>query len=158
MAAKGDGAEAGMTVDVARAQHRQTGSSGTARLSGLPADAPPLKARRRMRRVGTAGAVHRGSNQAGSAGTMPGKPEGAPMDQDIQARIRQLIEEEQTLREPIINDQDEAGERAQKLKHLEEELDQCWDLLRQRRAKAHAHEDPAEAEVRPIQEVEDYRQ
>lgn len=80
------------------------------------------------------------------------------MDQDIQSRIKQLIEEEQTLREPIINDQEEAEERAGKLKHLEEELDQCWDLLRQRRAKANAHEDPAEAELRPVDEVEDYRQ
>jgi len=80
------------------------------------------------------------------------------MDQDIQARIRQLIEEEQTLREPIINDQEEAEERAGKLKRLEQELDQCWDLLRQRRAKAHAQEDPSEAELRPVDEVEDYRQ
>ncbi|MCG2624949.1 DUF2630 family protein [Arthrobacter sp. I2-34] len=80
------------------------------------------------------------------------------MDQDIQARIRQLIDEEQTLREPIINDQEEAEERAGKLKQLEEQLDQCWDLLRQRRAKVRAHEDPSEAEERPVAEVEDYRQ
>jgi hypothetical protein len=80
------------------------------------------------------------------------------VDQDIQNHIRQLIEEEQKLREPVINDPDEAEARAGKLKGLEEELDQCWDLLRQRRAKAHAHEDPSEAELRPVQEVEGYRQ
>jgi hypothetical protein len=41
---------------------------------------------------------------------------------------------------------------------VEEALDQCWDLLRQRRAKAKAGEDPEEAEVRPANEVEGYRQ
>ncbi|MFD1214426.1 DUF2630 family protein [Arthrobacter sp. GCM10027362] len=80
------------------------------------------------------------------------------MDHDIQSHIKQLIEEEQKLREPVISDTDEAAARAGKLRRLEEELDQCWDLLRQRRAKIHAGEDPSEAEVRPVQEVEDYRQ
>ncbi|WP_376766165.1 DUF2630 family protein [Arthrobacter mobilis] len=80
------------------------------------------------------------------------------MEQDIQSRIKHLIEEEQRLREPVINDRDEAETRAGKLRQLEEELDQCWDLLRQRRAKARAGEDPSEAEVRPVEEVENYRQ
>ena len=44
------------------------------------------------------------------------------MNEDIQNRIKQLIEEEQRLREPIINDSDEAEDRAGKLRRLEEEL------------------------------------
>jgi hypothetical protein len=39
---------------------------------------------------------------------------------------------------------------------LETELDQCWDLLRQRQARRDAGEDPDSAEVRPPSTVEDY--
>jgi len=41
---------------------------------------------------------------------------------------------------------------------VEESLDQCWDLLRQRRAKKDSGENPDDAEARPISEVEGYRQ
>ena len=40
---------------------------------------------------------------------------------------------------------------------MEEQLDQCWDLLRQRRAKKDYGENPDEAEVRPVSEVEGYQ-
>jgi len=41
---------------------------------------------------------------------------------------------------------------------LEVTLDQCWDLLRQRRARRHAGENPDEAGVRPPGVVENYKQ
>jgi hypothetical protein len=44
------------------------------------------------------------------------------------------------------------------LRELEVALDQCWDLLRQRRARIEAGQNPDEAHVRPANEVEGYRQ
>lgn len=76
-------------------------------------------------------------------------------DEDLLARIQALVEEEHTLRE-------DAGDgRAPdqgRLQQVEERLDQAWDLLRQRRAKAKSGENPNEAEARPVSEVEGYKQ
>ena len=44
------------------------------------------------------------------------------------------------------------------LEHIQVELDQCWDLLRQRRALRDVGVDPNEAEVRPAEVVEKYEQ
>jgi hypothetical protein len=71
-------------------------------------------------------------------------------DEDIHARISALVEEEHALS----GKPDVADRRRQ----LEEQLDQCWDLLRQRQARREAGEDPAEARVRPVDEVEGYLQ
>lgn len=71
--------------------------------------------------------------------------------------IEELAHEEHALREA-------EGQRAltdeerQRLVWLEERLDQCWDLLRQRRALRNAGEDPQEASVRSVETVEHYRQ
>lgn len=76
-------------------------------------------------------------------------------DEDILTRIQALVEEEHSLR-------DGAGEGGvpdqARLRHVEESLDQCWDLLRQRRAKKDSGENPNDAEARPVSEVEGYRQ
>lgn len=78
-------------------------------------------------------------------------------NQDIQQRIRTLVEREHQLREGSGPEEEmEAGQA--ELRHVEEQLDQCWDLLRQRRAKQHAGEDPGEAATRPVKQVEGYRQ
>lgn len=45
-----------------------------------------------------------------------------------------------------------------RLEKIQIELDQCWDLLRQRRALRDVGVDPNEAEVRPPQVVENYEQ
>lgn len=75
---------------------------------------------------------------------------------EIQHRIAELVEQEQALRDaPAGRD---SAERLEKLRRVEEQLDQCWDLLRQRRARADAGENPDEAAVRPVDEVEGYRQ
>ena len=81
-------------------------------------------------------------------------------NQDILQRIQTLVQEEHDLRE---QPQDagagaEQQDHATRLKRVEEDLDQCWDLLRQRRAKADAGENPADADARPINQVEGYRQ
>ncbi|HEX4864363.1 MAG TPA: DUF2630 family protein, partial [Acidimicrobiales bacterium] len=49
------------------------------------------------------------------------------------------------------------AERKQ-LQEIEVRLDQCWDLLRQRRARRSAGQDPGEAHVRSAEVVERYQQ
>jgi hypothetical protein len=77
-------------------------------------------------------------------------------DSDIQGRIRTLIDQEHQLRQSLASGEITADEEHERLSSLEVELDQCWDLLRQRRAKREYGEDPAEAAVRPEGTVETY--
>jgi hypothetical protein len=74
------------------------------------------------------------------------------VDEDIYRRIDALIDEEKTLRSH------ETPDDVQRLAHLEETLDQCWDLLRQRRALREFGRDPGEAELRDVETVERYEQ
>ncbi|HEU4666628.1 MAG TPA: DUF2630 family protein [Arthrobacter sp.] len=76
-------------------------------------------------------------------------------DEDLLARIQALVDEEHSLREASGDGQ--VPDKA-RLKQVEESLDQCWDLLRQRRAKADSGENPNDAEARPVNEVEGYKQ
>jgi len=80
-------------------------------------------------------------------------------NQDILERIKSLVEEEHGLREGSgrPGDAGPGGPDVLRLQQLEEQLDQCWDLLRQRRAKKDYGENPDEAEVRPVGEVEGYQ-
>ena len=75
-------------------------------------------------------------------------------DVQIHETITQLVEQERRLRSQGTHTDDQ---RAQ-LDRLEESLDQCWDLLRQREALRAAGEDPSAASARPIAEVEGYLQ
>ncbi|WOH18812.1 DUF2630 family protein [Paenarthrobacter sp. GOM3] len=79
-------------------------------------------------------------------------------NQDLLERIQSLVEEEHRLRDTAGSDADDGGNNSARLAQLEAQLDQCWDLLRQRRAKKDAGENPDEAEARPVNEVEGYRQ
>ena len=72
-------------------------------------------------------------------------------DDDLLARISALVTEEHELTAGGV---DTAARRQQ----LEEQLDQCWDLLRQRQARREAGSDPSEAHARPIDQVEHYQQ
>jgi phage tail sheath gpL-like len=72
-------------------------------------------------------------------------------DEDLLQRIKGLLDEEHAMRSA--HHVDEA-----RLEHLEETLDQCWDLLRQRRAKREFSQDEALARVRDVGTVEDYLQ
>jgi hypothetical protein len=79
-------------------------------------------------------------------------------DSEIFGRINTLVDEEHTLRERLQKGDLSADEEHQRLRGLEEELDQCWDLLRQRRARRGVGENPDAATSRPTGEVEGYLQ
>ena len=72
------------------------------------------------------------------------------------ARIHELVDEERELRARLQRNEISADEEHARLRALEVELDQCWDLLRQRRALRETGGDPREAQVRPPDEVEGY--
>ena len=73
-------------------------------------------------------------------------------DTTILDHISALVDEEHRLRSaPNSAEQNHA-----RLKHVEEQLDQCWDLLRQRRAKREFGDDPGSAKVRDVGTVERY--
>ena len=75
-------------------------------------------------------------------------------EKDIFGRIHELVDEEHKLRESSEHTDDQRA----RLGELEVHLDQCWDLLRQRRAKQQYGEDPDEAQARPEPQVEGYLQ
>jgi hypothetical protein len=77
-------------------------------------------------------------------------------DQDILAEVNRLVAEEQDLRAKLQHHEIDASEEQQRLRAVEVALDQCWDLLRQRRALRETGGDPREAQVRPPGEVEGY--
>ena len=78
-------------------------------------------------------------------------------DETILQRIEKLSNEEQALEEshhgkPLDKDQQA------RLRSVEVELDQAYDLLRQRRARRSAGQDPDEATTRSETVVENYLQ
>ncbi|MDP7738878.1 DUF2630 family protein [Mycobacterium paragordonae] len=79
-----------------------------------------------------------------------------PTDRDALAHIRDLVAQEKVLREQVQHGEISTDEEHDRLRRLEVELDQCWDLLRQRRALRETGGDPREAAVRPADEVEGY--
>jgi hypothetical protein len=78
-------------------------------------------------------------------------------DDQILARITAMVDEERGLREAVSSGRIDSSTEHARLVELEQALDQCWDLLRQRRAKADFGENPDEARVRPASEVEGYQ-
>jgi hypothetical protein len=72
------------------------------------------------------------------------------------SRINELVAEEKALREQLQHGEISESEENTRLRQLEIELDQCWDLLRQRRALRETGGDPRDAAVRPADEVEGY--
>lgn len=78
-------------------------------------------------------------------------------DATILDHIHDLVAEEKRLRDSHAG-RGLSGPDRQRLQALELQLDQAWDLLRQRRARADLGENPDEAAERPIDEVESYLQ
>jgi hypothetical protein len=72
-------------------------------------------------------------------------------DASLIARINDLVAEEQTLQEA-------SGHDVERLRALEVTLDECWDLLRQRRARREFGLDPDDASPRGEKTVEHYEQ
>jgi hypothetical protein len=79
-------------------------------------------------------------------------------DTEILGHISELIATEHELRSRLAAGELSSEEERQQLASAEESLDQCWDLLRQRRARREYGEDPEQARVRPAAEVEGYQQ
>jgi hypothetical protein len=73
-------------------------------------------------------------------------------DRTILEHISELVDEEHRLLTAGRNPE-QAHER---LKHVAEQLDQCWDLLRQRRAKREFGDNPDSAAPRDVGTVERY--
>jgi hypothetical protein len=75
-------------------------------------------------------------------------------DQSVLNKIETLVHEEQHLYgQGQLSDHDQV-----RLEKIQVELDQCWDLLRQRRARREFGQDPDGAKVRPASMVERYEQ
>jgi Protein of unknown function (DUF2630) len=77
-------------------------------------------------------------------------------DNDTLSRINALVAEEKDLRGKLQRGEISGGDEHARLRTVETELDQCWDLLRQRRALRKTGGDPNAAHVRPAQQVEGY--
>ncbi|MGW7258399.1 DUF2630 family protein [Streptomyces sp. NPDC054834] len=78
-------------------------------------------------------------------------------DEQILTRVTEMVEDERKLRAALAAGEIDSATEQQRLTGLERELDQCWDLLRQRRAKAEFGEDPDDARVRSESQVEGYQ-
>ena len=75
-------------------------------------------------------------------------------DQPVLNHIQRLVAEEHRLHEQRAHPQ----AYRKRLVQVQVELDQCWDLLRQRRALRDVGLDPDDAQVRSPQVVENYEQ
>jgi Protein of unknown function (DUF2630) len=79
-------------------------------------------------------------------------------DKDILGHIDELIATEHDLRRRLAAGELTSADEREQLRETEEQLDQCWDLLRQRRARREYGEDPSGSATRPVSEVEGYLQ
>jgi len=79
-------------------------------------------------------------------------------DKEILSHISDLIATEHDLRAKVADGRLSSDTEREQLRTVEESLDQCWDLLRQRRARREFGEDPGDAQLRPAGEVEGYQQ
>ena len=78
-------------------------------------------------------------------------------DQDILHQVTTLVNEEHELLRKKESGELQ-GDQHERMKELEVKLDQCWDLLRQRRARRQTGQNPDEAKVRNEKTVEHYLQ
>jgi hypothetical protein len=79
-------------------------------------------------------------------------------DSDALTHIRDLVAEEKALRAQLQRRDITESDEHERLRQVEIELDQCWDLLRQRQARREFGQDPEGARARSAQEVENYLQ
>lgn len=77
-------------------------------------------------------------------------------EHEVLARIRELVDAEHDLRRRAARGEVDRADEHTRLEEMEQALDQCWDLLRQRRARQVAGQDPEQASVRTTSEVEGY--
>ena len=79
-------------------------------------------------------------------------------DNNVLGRIHGLVDEEHKLRQQVSKGEISSQEEHARLKELEEALDQCWDLLRRRRAARETGSDPDAVQAHSTSEVEGYLQ
>jgi hypothetical protein len=82
-------------------------------------------------------------------------------DETVLTRIESLVDEEHALRareQGDASDEQALATYRARLESVQVELDRCWDLLRQRRARRSAGGDPDEAQARDEDTVEHYQQ
>jgi hypothetical protein len=82
-------------------------------------------------------------------------------DASILSRIESLVSEEHSLagrEQGEASDEQALAADRDRLERVSVELDRCWDLLRQRRARREAGQNPDEAEARDVDTVEKYLQ
>jgi hypothetical protein len=77
-------------------------------------------------------------------------------DPSIFSHIDELVAEEHELRAKLAAGEISREDERARLAELEVDLDRCWDLLRQRRAKREFGSDPDDAQERPAGTVENY--
>jgi hypothetical protein len=77
-------------------------------------------------------------------------------DASILDQIHVLVDQEHRLREQLGQGVIEESEENRRLHEIEIQLDRCWDLLRQRKARREAGQNPDTAEPRSAGTVEDY--
>ena len=73
-------------------------------------------------------------------------------DKNLLAHITELVDKEHRLRTDVAA----PDANATRLQQVAEQLDQCWDLLRQRRAKREFGEAAGDADLRGLKTVEGY--
>ncbi|MFF1835577.1 DUF2630 family protein [Streptomyces sp. NPDC058231] len=78
-------------------------------------------------------------------------------DREIIDNIGGLVSEERALRDRSTPDTGLTPDERSRLRTVEAQLEQYWDLLRQRRALNEFGADPSGARVRPATEVEGYQ-
>lgn len=79
-------------------------------------------------------------------------------DVDVIRNIDELVEREHELRHRHGAGEALTVDERAELERLEVQLDQCWDLLRRRRARRNSGEDPDATSVRDADTVEHYQQ
>lgn len=79
-------------------------------------------------------------------------------NESVLSQISELVDEEHRLRRQLAAGEISAEEEHARLREMEASLDQCWDLLRRRRAAQRGGQSPDTVEPRPIPEVEGYLQ
>jgi hypothetical protein len=79
-------------------------------------------------------------------------------DKEILGHIDELIATEHELRNKVAAGELSSTQERARLREVEESLDRCWDLLRQRRVRREFGEDPSQTAERPAPEVEGYLQ
>ncbi len=82
----------------------------------------------------------------------------ATSDEAVLAHISELVDQEHDLQSRSSEGDGLSEDDSRRLKRVEAQLDQCWDLLRQRRARRHAGQDPDAAGIRDPGTVEGYQQ